>query len=399
MPLCLIFLLSLMLVNQAWSTGTLNAQGEAFYNLYAKKIHYTKPSSIPATYSTGPTIYDRSPQESSSFNALGYQPIPNLYLLPYVVGNVISSQDQIVGEEQFDPLVSYQLNEKLRFLSWFELSGTTKGDAQAAVEYANLEWDPQDNIALIGGKFLSPLGKFVNTLYFPWVNKMADAPPGFEENSAVPQANIGFQTRGSFLMPHASHFNYSLFLGPGQKVVSEEGMFDYISSRAYMPGRNPNTVYGGRLAFLPITGVEVGISGARGRISLINDGIFIESGQGYSAVGADINYTKDKLDVRGEYIQQTLGANTYTILVNHAIWSAWYGQIAYKLFNTHWEAVLRYGNTSSPKNDEHYNQQAIGFNFWFSPDMAAKFSYEVNNGKFGTLSTSQVVLGQFLFRL
>jgi hypothetical protein len=390
-----IFLLSMILASHAWSAGSLNEQGEAFYQKYVHKINYT-PST---TYNTVTKSYDQLFSEPSPFDVLGHQPIPNLSLSPYVVGNFTSVQDQIAGEGQFDPLVRYEFNDKFRFLSWYEFTGTTQGGAQAAVEYANLEWNPQDNIALIGGKFLSPLGKFYNTLYYPWVNKMTDSPIGFDDNYATPEANIGFQVRGRFLMPHASQFHYSFFLAPGQKVVSEEGMYDYISSRAYMPGRVSDAIYGGRLAFLPMTGVEIGISGAKGGLSLINNGLFVESGTSYSSLGADINYTNDTLDIRGEYIQQTAGTDNYDLLVNHATWSAWYGQVAYKLFNAHWEPVLRYGNASSPNTNDRFNQSAIGLNFWFSPDVAVKCSYEVNKAAVDSTLDSHVVLGQLLFRL
>ena len=90
-----------------------------------------------------------------------------------------------------------------------------------------------DYVALVGGKFLSPIGQFRQNLHPSWINKLASAPPGFGHDGAAPTSDIGLQARGGFQIGNM-FANYAVYASNGPELNStfEDGEFELEGIRA-----------------------------------------------------------------------------------------------------------------------------------------------------------------------
>ncbi len=303
----------------------------------------------------------------------------------------------------FNPIVLVSYKDLLFLRSAIDFSLDDAGNTQTSLNYANLNLLFNNNAVFGAGKFDSPLGYFVQNLSPAWINRLADAPVGFNSDQAAPQATIGIQLQGGFPLLSQSHVNYIAYIsnGPQAFVDTTNAVIDHISTDGTI-ANDGNYVLGGRLGFLPIPQLEIGVSVAGGKLALLdnaNSNTLLQKGRHYNAFGADVSYKWDnRLDLRAEIIQQQISHQSGSIVPQAERWKAWYLQAAYWIPSTQWEPVLRYGKFTSPISSQQQGQVALGLDYWFAPSIAAQAEYEMNHGQTGSdtnvnLFLIQLVLG------
>ncbi len=299
----------------------------------------------------------------------------------------------------FNPILLFSYKDLLFLRSSVDFSLDDHGNTSVSLDYSNLNLFLNDYAVFAVGKFDSSIGYFTQNLSPAWINRMPDAPVGFDADQAAPQAEVGIHLQGAFPVLSDKRINYILFMANGNQALvnTTTSLIDHIGSDGYTNNYG-NYMYGGRLGFLPIPKLEIGISASRGKIALFNlaDGTtLLQNSRVYSAFGADFSYKLDDWDLRAEYIQQLISSETGSIVPQGQKWKAWYGQIAYWIPRTNWEPVLRYGKFTAPVASNDQRQWAFGLDYWFAPSVVIQASYELNKGQ----ENSSTDDNQFLIQL
>ena len=105
---------------------------------------------------------------------------------------------------KFAPVVHYQYRNWLLFEAEGEFDFEDNGSSEknSALEYAMLNVLVNDNLAIGVGKYMSPVGQFVQNLHPSWINKLPSMPIGFASghhgSGAAPNNDFGIQARGGF---------------------------------------------------------------------------------------------------------------------------------------------------------------------------------------------------------
>jgi hypothetical protein len=288
----------------------------------------------------------------------------------------------------FNPMFHFLYENKILWEAELEVVVEENGETEIGLEYTTVDWFLNDNLTLIAGKFLSPIGNFRQNLHPSWINKLPSAPPGFGHDGAAPISEVGVQLRGVAPMGD-SRLNYAFFLGNGPKIEGEDGEIHAIEAEGFGSDPDDEKVFGGRVAFLPIPSLELAVSGATGDAAVVeDDGIDVEGDpkRGYQVLGFDASYQWNNLDLRGEYVKQEVDPNPLSIAPEGGVWETWYAQAAYKFADGKWEGVARYTDFQSPHADDTQEQLALGINYLITPSAFLKFGYESNKGEPGEIT-------------
>lgn len=362
--------------------------------------------------------YDHAQHHNGNFTLGGFNPVFNFLY-----------QDIVLAEAEVD----FEIDRKSRTI--------------VRLDYASLDFFLHKYVTFIAGKFLSPLGQFMQNQKPAWINKLPSRPPGFYPFQAAPESEIGIELRGGFPICDML-LNYALYVGNGPEayVCPCNNLIDYVIYRGFNADEDGHKIVGGRLGFLPWPCLELGVSAAHGRIGLFfpnfnhrNSGCnfnncgsnsncgFNGNGCGsfnnfcgfnqiysgstfgfeffapscntipfdirsYASYGADFSFRCDNFTFRGEYIRQNIKGNPYTLVPGNR-WRAYYLQLAYRIFK--FEPVIRYGNYKTFQNYYRHRQVAIGLDYWFAPSIVAKVAYEFNSGQMHTINNDN----RFLFQV
>lgn len=352
------------------------------------------------------TIKKENPSDSTSDIQTTQSPIPtanwntndiDTVLTGYGSANFIDPERQHSSfGTQFSPIFLFRYKDLLLWESELEFKLNTDGSTKTVLEYGALDWFMNDYMILVGGKFLSPLGYFFRNLHPAWINKLPSNPVGFGHDGAAPEADVGLQLRGGFPI-RTSQANYSVYVANGPQAKVEDGEIHGIEAEGFPSDRDGHKVLGARIGFLPIPSLEIGLSGATGKIGLFKSGTIIESSRTYCVLGADASYRYSNLDLRGEFIQQRVNSKKSSSVPSGGTWKAWYVQGAYRFFETPWEGVVRYGDFSSPHDTQKQKQWTLGLDYWFGPSAVAKAAYEFNHGKSGSTTNNDRALLELAF--
>lgn len=302
----------------------------------------------------------------------------------------------------FNPIFLFSYKDILFLRSSVDFSLDDYGNTDVSLDYTNLNLFLGDYVVFGAGKFDSTLGYFTQNLSPAWINRMPDAPVGFNADQAAPQAEVGIRLQGAIPLSCTMKANYSLFISDGDQafVDTTNLVIDHIGSDGYTNSFG-NFFYGGRLGFLPIPKLEIGISGAKGKVALFNlaDGTtLLQRSRVYSVIGADFSYKPGNWDLRAEFIQQLISSESSSIVPQAQKWKAWYGQVAYWIPNTKFEPVVRYSKFTAPAGTQQEQRQwAFGLDYWFAPSIAAQASFELNKGQSGTSTNWNQFLIQLVF--
>jgi len=313
------------------------------------------------------------------------------HLSGYASADYISADNEpSVFAANFNPMFHFLYDDKILWEAELEVEVDESGGTEIGLEYTTVDWFLTDNLTLVAGKFLSPIGNFRQNLHPSWINKLPFAPPGFGHDGAAPVSEIGAQLRGVAPVGSNSKFVYAAYVGNGPKLEGEDGEIHAIEAEGFASNPDDEFVFGGRVAFLPFPGLELAISGAFGDVAVVeNDGADVEDDptRDYNVFGFDASYRWKNLDLRGEFVNQEVDDNELSIAPEGGKWETWYAQGAYKFGQqAKWEGVVRYTDFTSPHADDTQEQWALGINYLIAPSAMIKFGYESNKGEAGEVT-------------
>jgi hypothetical protein len=342
-----------------------------------------------------------APQSATPPAAASMQSRASAHLAGYGAVGFASNRD---GGSSFDmvqlaPIFHFGYGDRLFFETELNVTSNGSGGTDVDLEYANINYFLNDSVALFAGKFLTPVGYFFQNLHPAWINKFASRPPGFGgEGSAAPESDIGIGARGGFALGETARANYAVYVGNGPRLeLSADGEeIEAVEGEAATSNPSRRKLIGGRFGLLPMPGLEVGVSFGTSRVAVQLDDGSVEPGRSYQVASADFAFRRKQLELRGEYIQQKVGALASSVAPEGGTWKAGYVQAAYRL-TPQWEPVLRFGDFRSPHADQRKRQWAAGVNFYAAPSAVAKLGFESNRGEPGTPNDSDRVLVQFAY--
>ena len=312
------------------------------------------------------------------------------------------------------PILHYNYKDLVMLETEFELLNKEDGSTDVVLEYATIDLFLNDYMTLVAGKFISPIGQFRQNVHPSWINKLPSAPVGFGHGGAAPLTETGFQLRGGFPVGEMRG-NYAVYVGNGPVLHSEvedgELAIEDIEAEGRTSDADGNKVFGGRIGFLPISSLEVGLSLASGKAQVIevegtNAEIESSGDFDYDVFGADFRYGWNNLDLRGEYIQTEIGRLGGTVSLSDASsfteaevgkWKTWYLQGAYKIPKTAFETVIRIGDLETPHMSQNLSQTTLGVNYLFSSSVVAKLAYEMNDYDSPGRDNEDTILAQLAY--
>jgi len=306
-------------------------------------------------------------------------------------------EDNEFNGVKFAPIFLYQYGQLFQFEGEVEMKVKDDGTTDTELEYATGTLFLNDYMGLQMGKFMSPLGQFVQNLHPSWINKLPSTPVGFGHDGAAPTSNVGVALRGGLPKIANIRSNYALFISNAPTFgVADDGDIG-IDASGKTTSSDVSKTWGGRFAVDPLSGMEVGISGATGKAA--EELVFGDTiARDYDVFGIDLMYNINSIDVKAEYIQQKIGENILSPLKG-GTWRAWYAQLSYQFSSLKIEPVLRYSDYHNPEQER--NQWALGLNYLFANNVIAKLAYEYNtdedDGAVNSSANNNRVLAQFAF--
>ncbi|MEJ8568847.1 hypothetical protein [Elongatibacter sediminis] len=349
------------------------------------------------------------------------------------------SEDGSFGIGTFSPIFHFQYRDLVMLEAEMEISVNDEGETDTALEYLTVDYFLNDYMTLVGGKFLSPIGQFRQNLHPSWINKLVSAPPGFGHDGAAPVSDLGVQARGGFKIGD-TYANYAAFVSNGPELISafEDGEFELggVEAEAFGSDRDGDKVFGGRFAWLPTPGLELGFSLATGKASVTSieeahgeepdeheeepgdhedepgdehdeeeeehdeEELLVDFGsepaRDYDVYGFDVAWNLNNFLLRGEFVKTKVGADNVGVTASPgATWQTWYGQASYLIPQTNWETAIRYTDFDSAHSSESQKQWAFGVNYLFASSVIGKFTYEFNDGLPGSVTDAN----RWLFQL
>jgi hypothetical protein len=372
-------------------------------------------------------------EEDSAFHFAGYADIGY---------GLVQGGGEDVFSAKFAPIIHYQYQDWFLFEAEgeFDFEDAGASEKNAALEYASMNFFVNDNLSIGVGKYLSPVGNFIQNLHPSWINKLPSMPLGFAGGhhgaGATPNNDFGIQARGGFETGEKSRMNYAIMVGNGPELIVEEAedgdqYIEGLDLPAKFDDANSDKAIGGRLGFLPIPNLEFGISfetadaafaGTRPADAHEDDGHgdegdeHAEEGDEHAEEGeeheedhfesiADRSYKVFSFDfyfaptevknliLRGEFASTKLGKG-HEDEYDHdkKRWEAWYAQASYYFPNQKIETVARYGNFS-PAGGDRSKQWSLGLNYIHKSNSIIKAAYELNNGGSGDRALFQYAYG------
>ena len=372
-----------------------------------KKLHFIKLSLAASVFASGAAIANEDTESKianleSQIAALredvksnNLDTLSKLHMAGYANVDAIAGSDRQEDgftAARFAPIFHFQFSDRVLFEGELEIETNADGETEIATEYATIDLVLNDYMALVAGKFLSPIGQFRQNIHPSWINKLPTAPVGFGHGGAAPLSDLGVQLRGGIPLSGSMRANYALFTSNGPTLLVD-GHGDEVElemeTEAASSNADGNFVYGGRIGFLPVPALELGLSGALGKVGVAEGHAVSELAAGepdrdYTVLGADAVYNLDTLQLRGEFIQQTVGSEAGSTIADGEVtgeldFTAWYAQAAYRLPDTKWEGVARIGDLDTPNADGNRSQWSVGVNYLFANNVIIKAAYTVDD--------------------
>jgi hypothetical protein len=167
---------------------------------------------------------------------------------------------------QFQPIFTYSYKDDLLFVG--EMNLQTGQDPELTQAY--LCYTKMSHAVIELGMFPLPFAAYSERLSPSWVNKFASAPPpSYGEAFGVfsaDQTDVGAQVRGDVELP-ALRANYTVFVVAGPTYNASDGSDDRLAFGNNTGPTKVQPTVGTRIGIIPMTGLEIGLSGMRGEIA------------------------------------------------------------------------------------------------------------------------------------
>ena len=297
-------------------------------------------------------------------------------------------------EATLAPIINVQIGSRLLLQTELEATADSDGARETGVEYLTASWLLGDHAALVVGKFLSPAGYFVQNLHPSWINRLPSAPAGFGHGGAAPQSDVGVQIRGGYALADGQQLNYAIYHANGPRLMPGE-MMDEID--LMLDGASANRdgvrVTGGRVGWLPRPTLELGLSAIQGGVRLDDSMASMpEPSRDYRVVGADAWWRPTpKLDLRAEWLRQSVAEAPMSTAPDAMRWRAWYLQASYG-FAERWQGTVRLGDSNSPHAESTLRQTAVGVTYLAQANRQLKLAYELNRADDPTAASDRWLL-------
>ena len=171
-----------------------------------KKLHFIKLSLAASVFASGAAIANedtesrianlesqiaalREDVKSNNLDTLSKLHMTGFSNVDFIAGSG-RKQDGFTAAE-FTPIFHFQFSDRVLFEGELEAETTANGGTEIGLGYANINLILNDYMALVAGKFLSPIGQFRQNIHPSWINKMPTAPVGFGHGGAAPLSDLG----------------------------------------------------------------------------------------------------------------------------------------------------------------------------------------------------------------
>lgn len=312
----------------------------------------------------------------------------------YVTTNAKDTPDTFNGAH-FSPIFHFQYGNLVLFEAEPELAIEDSQETSLELEYAQIDLMLHDSFTLVAGKYLSPVGQFMERLHPEWINKSTSKPAGFDHHGGIqPASDIGIQARGGIPFGDMTA-TYVVAVGNGPQI-GDEG----FTNEGWGTDNNDNKAVSGRIGFLPVPYFELGASFEYATVKGWDQAPGTVTAADFTLWGIDAAFTRGPWDVRFEYLNGRLGSHhgtaadgdASTSLIPKTDYEAWYAQAAYLLSGftktaivRNFEPVIRYGEYTGsgfgPFIETREKRFNIGLNYHFAPSVLAKGSYEIRDMK------------------
>jgi hypothetical protein len=299
---------------------------------------------------------------------------------------------------QFNPMLLWQLNERLFFEGELELAlegpdeGGEGSETKVELDLAYLTYLLNDYALAGAGKFSVPFTAYHNHLDPGWLNKLPADPLVYADGGIAPDTGVGAFVTGAVPCPGAL-FNYAVFVTNGPALITEDPESAGSLNFDNFNDLNNNKAVGLRIGYLPFPQLEVGYSFEFSR----------PNPPGFETVrstlhGVDLNYVarleaiKGQLTARGAWVWSNLSEATYDPTGALGFGplrfdndrNGGYAEVAYRpidapeRFLRDFEFALRYDRLDIPSGAPGggtQEQWTPGIDYWITPRTVLKVAY------------------------
>lgn len=333
------------------------------------------------------------------------QPTHDFQLSGYMSATYFEGENNVSNfSTSFSPIFLYKATKRLLFEAELSL-GFDDEETKVELEYSQLDYMMGDNISLVVGKFLLPFGIFGERGHPSWINKSATPPLIYAghhgrtfHGAIIPVLfDFGVQVRGGFNFGGAQ-WNYAVYVvnGPKARTSSGEdehahGMGDQfpVSWGPSASDDNQNKATGFRVAVLPASTLEIGLSYYTGKISYLkldDEGQLpgLPAQNPISLSMLDVTWRPGLFRLTLEYLNQDTkklepyveAVNEDTNLVTEGVIPpdktiGWYVEGSHRFGRL--EPVIRFGQVTRDSVDLG-SQTTIGINWWILSSLVVKLS-------------------------
>jgi len=289
----------------------------------------------------------------------------------------------------YNPIFVYKINNKLSFNSELEIEVEDEWDGAFAIEFAELNYQINDNLAFYGGKFLSPIGAFQSRVHPAWINKSFDHPIGIQhEVNGIKRlqgdSELGLGFRGG-IHPGALRLNYDVYMTNGPRM-NDDGSVDWDNSGG---DNNNSPAFGARIGILPFANstLEIGISGYYGKAG--ESGVYPNAK--VSLLVFDLSYVKPTsigvFNLKGQFNDQMVSKENYpgTVVPGQDFTNTTTGafaELGYRIGSSNFELVNRIANMNVPSEvtwGADQTRYTITLDYWLNWNSAIKLGYDIVN--------------------
>jgi len=277
------------------------------------------------------------------------------------------------------PVFLFQFQDRILFEAEFEFE-LQEGVTETGLEYAQLDFIANDNLVLVGGKFLLPFGVFGERLHPTWINKFATSPPIFGHHvssfGAEPLlpilSDLGVMARGT-ISAGSAQLGLNVYVVQGPSIEDDSAAIPELEFLASSGDNNTSKVFGGRLDVALRPWIEA-------NLSFLNGDYDEENVLDFTAWNVAAEFHFARFELRGEYVQTRQEIETLSGFPS-LVRDGFYGQAAYRFGP--WEPVLRWtqvfdSDLDGALQDEGAWQAGLGLDYWFNPSIAVMGAYEIN---------------------